>query len=91
MREAILEEVYNARLIQLPPNTGKQQIPLRADKNKWCKFHRNYDHTTKDCTTLKDQIECLVREGLPDKYIAWQHRSRSRDSNIRKRRPRRYS
>ena len=62
--------------------------PPRANRNKWCEFHRNYNHTTKDCTILKDQIEHLIRQGLLDKNIARRRRSLSRDKDTRKKRRR---
>ena len=48
-------------LVQLPPNTRKQQVTPKVNNNKWYEFHRNYNHTMEDCTILRDQIEHLVR------------------------------
>ena len=73
-RETILKEVYNVRIIKLPPNARKQQIHPKVDRSQWCKLHKNYGHITKDCTSLKDQIEQLVRQELFDKYITWRQR-----------------
>ena len=33
------------------------------DKNKYCRFHKDHDHYTKDCQDLKEQIEELIRKG----------------------------
>ena len=69
----------------------KQQVLLGADGSKWCESHRSYSHTKKDCNILRYQIECLVRQGLLDKYIAWRRTSRSRDKETRKRQWRSHS
>ena len=33
------------------------------DKNKYCRFHKDHDHYTKDCRDLKEQMEELIRKG----------------------------
>ena len=32
------------------------------NQNKYCNFHKDVDHKTKDCIQLRDQIELLVRD-----------------------------
>ena len=73
-------------MIKLPHNAGKQQVAPRAYMSKSCELHRNYGYTMEDCTIPRDQIQCLVRQGLLDKHIARRRRSRSRDRDARKRR-----
>ena len=72
-------------LVQLPPNTRKQQVTPKVNNNKWYEFHRNYNHTMEDYTILRDKIEWLVRQELLDKYITRWRKSRSRDRDTRKR------
>lgn len=57
-RENILQEVCNTELLTLP-RPGKS--PANADRNKECKWHQNYGHTTEKCVTLQDKIEDLVQ------------------------------
>ncbi|KAG5016950.1 hypothetical protein JHK85_023086 [Glycine max] len=54
-RTTILEEAFNAEVpIKLP-----QLLPPRSglDRTKYCKYHHNYDHNTKDYWALKEKIE----------------------------------
>ncbi|XP_057447142.1 uncharacterized protein LOC130738971 [Lotus japonicus] len=43
----------------------KEGDPPRAalDKTKWCEYHRSAGHDTRDCFTLKNEIERLIRAG----------------------------
>ncbi|XP_059663461.1 uncharacterized protein LOC132309129 [Cornus florida] len=34
--------------------------PSRRPRDKYCRFHRDHGHITKDCINLKDQIENLI-------------------------------
>ena len=36
--------------------------PDKRSKDKYCRFHRDHDHNTKDCYDLKRQIEELIKE-----------------------------
>ena len=46
---------------------------------KYCRYHRNHGHTTKDCKALQDKIEELVRAGHFPRFIRREdHSSRSR-------------
>ncbi|GMN20970.1 hypothetical protein TIFTF001_040006 [Ficus carica] len=56
---------------------GRQQEdppPLRADRarrnqNKYCNFHKDVGHDTKDCIQLRDQIELLIRDGHLREFV----------------------
>ncbi|XP_027357176.1 uncharacterized protein LOC113866547 [Abrus precatorius] len=41
----------------------RANTPPWADKSKSCRYHRNRGHTTEECTTLKDKIEDLIKDG----------------------------
>ncbi|GMN20723.1 hypothetical protein TIFTF001_043157 [Ficus carica] len=63
--EHVLNQVTGRGLLRDPP-------PLRADcarrnQNKYCNFHKDVGHDTKDCIQFRDQIELLIRDGhLPE-------------------------
>jgi len=48
-RSRILDEALTANLI-LPPR--KITTPPNVDMTKYCRYHRNHGHTTKDCKAL---------------------------------------
>ena len=43
--------------------------PNVCDKRKYCRFHKDYGHYTKDYRDLKEQIEELIRRGKLQKFI----------------------
>ena len=43
--------------------------PHVRDKNKYCRFHKDHGHYTKDFWNLKEQIEELIRKGKLQKYV----------------------
>ena len=43
--------------------------PHVCDKNKYCCFHKDHGHYTKDCRDLKEQIEELIRKEKLQKYM----------------------
>ncbi|XP_047151207.1 uncharacterized protein LOC124823113 [Vigna umbellata] len=49
------------------PNSSRSKG--NADESRTCRFHQNHGHNTKDCSTLKDEIESIVRAGYPHKYV----------------------
>ena len=48
--------------------------PIRADRarrnqNKYCNFHKDVGHDTKDCIQLRDQIELLIWDGHLQEFV----------------------
>ncbi|GKU90472.1 hypothetical protein SLEP1_g4462 [Rubroshorea leprosula] len=43
--------------------------PSRADRSKYCDYHRGYGHNTEDCQSLKDELEFLARNGKWEGYV----------------------
>ncbi|KAL5789732.1 hypothetical protein ACOSQ2_004620 [Xanthoceras sorbifolium] len=43
--------------------------PQKRDKDKYCRFHRDYGHDTSKCFQLKDHIENLIRDGHLKEFI----------------------
>ena len=42
--------------------------PVKLDKSKYCRFHKDVGHDTDECRQLKDEIEFLIRKGRLNKY-----------------------
>ena len=55
--------------------------PLHSSPNvrnkKYCRFHKDHDHYTKDCRDLKEQIEELIRKGKLQRFVKKGELSRS--------------
>ncbi|XP_027932758.1 uncharacterized protein LOC114188366 [Vigna unguiculata] len=65
-RSRLLDEALQADLI---PPPRKTTTPPNVDMTKYCHYHRNPDHTTKECKALQDKIEELVRAGHFRRFI----------------------
>ncbi|GMN24283.1 hypothetical protein TIFTF001_045849 [Ficus carica] len=65
--EHILNHISGKGLLRDPP-------PIRIDcarrnRNKYCNFHKDVGHETKDCIQLWDQIELLVQDGHLGEFV----------------------
>ncbi|GKV04452.1 hypothetical protein SLEP1_g16604 [Rubroshorea leprosula] len=49
-----------------PPQTHDSS---RADRSKYCDYHRVYGHNIEDCQSLKDELEFLARNGKLEGYV----------------------
>lgn len=52
------------------PTPMHTQTLLVRDKIKYCSFHQDYGHTTKNYIQLKQAIEMLIKEGHLKEYIS---------------------
>ena len=57
----ILEKVKNESFFKWP--NKMMGNPEKRNRNLYCQYHRDYGHTTKDCRSLWDHLDQLVREG----------------------------
>ena len=55
--------------------------PNVRDKNKYCRFHKDHGHNTKDCRDLKEQVEELIRKGILQKYMKKNKYNKFRSDN----------
>ena len=55
--------------------------PNVRDKKKYCRFHKDHDHYTKDYRDLKEQIEELIQKGKLQKYVKKGDSNKSKDNN----------
>ncbi|KAL0462583.1 UNVERIFIED_CONTAM: hypothetical protein Slati_0145900 [Sesamum latifolium] len=46
--------------------------PQRPKSDKFCQFHNDYGHTTKECRHLKNEIERLIQNDYLQEYICWE-------------------
>ena len=48
--------------------------PNKCNKNKYCRFHRDYGHDTDECYDLKLQIDNLIRQGKLRHFVGRDHK-----------------
>ena len=48
--------------------------PNKRNRNKYCRFHKDYGHDTDECFDLKQQIENLIRQGKLRNFLGWDHK-----------------
>ncbi|KAL0449250.1 UNVERIFIED_CONTAM: hypothetical protein Slati_1481400 [Sesamum latifolium] len=46
--------------------------PRQPKLDKFCQFHNDYGHTTKECRHLKSEIERLIQNGYLQEYVCWE-------------------
>ena len=57
----VLEKVKNESFFKWP--NKMMGNPEKRNRNLYCQYHRDHDHTTEDCRSLWDHLDQLVREG----------------------------
>ena len=65
-REQILNVISNESFMHRP---NPLWHGLNTDKNKYCSYHKDIEHTIEQCTKLKDEIEYLIEKSHLKKYI----------------------
>ena len=65
--EQILTEIKDKQYLKWP--RPLHSLPSVRDKRKYCRFHKDQGHYTKDCRDFKEQIEELIRKGKLQKYV----------------------
>ncbi|XP_058092611.1 uncharacterized protein LOC131239068 [Magnolia sinica] len=66
-REQVLMEIKSKGFVSWPNKLRSN--PNRRNKDKYCHYHRDHDHSTSDCYHLKEEIERLIREGLLKEHV----------------------
>lgn len=49
----------------------------------WCEYHRECDHTTKDCRELKKALDHLADQGKLDRYIEHSREEKEKEKETR--------
>ena len=49
--------------------------PNKRNRNKYCRFYRDYEHDMDECFNLKQQIENLIRQGKLRNFLGWDHKN----------------
>ncbi|XP_020222074.1 uncharacterized protein LOC109804651 [Cajanus cajan] len=76
-RVKVMEQALASEILVMPKRAN---TPPRADKAKTCRFRRNRGHSTEECSTLKDKLEDLIKQGHLGSFVAPQdHQSRGRN------------
>ena len=65
--DQILTEIRDEPSLKWP--RPLQSSPNMRDKRKYCRFHKDHGHYTKDCRDLKEQIEELIWRGKLQQYV----------------------
>ncbi|GMN21563.1 hypothetical protein TIFTF001_043342 [Ficus carica] len=65
--EHVLNQVTGRGLHRDPPPLRKDRA--QRNQNKYCNFHKDVGHDTKDCIQLRDQIELLIRDGHLREFV----------------------
>ena len=62
-------EIFMEIQDQLPPAWRMYTLPVRRNRNKHCRYHKDHGHNTDECLQLKDEIERLIRRGCLDRFV----------------------
>ena len=81
--DQVLMQIKDEGTLTFPGKLKSDQS--KRSRNKYCRFHRDHGHDTANCYDLKQQIEALIREGRPQKFVSKERT----DTNLREQAPRR--
>ncbi|XP_030930684.1 uncharacterized protein LOC115956448 [Quercus lobata] len=73
--QQVLEKIKNELFFKWPNKMAGE--PRKRKPNLYCHYHQDHGHTTKNCRTLWDHLEQLVRKGKLKQLL---HHSNSRAS-----------
>ena len=66
--DQVLMQFKDERALAFPCKL--KEDPSKRFKDKYCRFHHDYDHDTSDCYDLKQQIEVLIRQGKLQRFVS---------------------
>ncbi|KAL0444126.1 UNVERIFIED_CONTAM: hypothetical protein Slati_2135300 [Sesamum latifolium] len=78
-RAEILTIAERQGIIQWP--LQMRENPKKMKSDRYCLFHKDRGHSTKECLHLKDEIEKLIRRGYLKEYV--ERNNRPREGNSR--------
>ncbi|KAL2235165.1 UNVERIFIED_CONTAM: Retrovirus-related Pol polyprotein from transposon opus [Sesamum indicum] len=78
MRAKALLMVERKDVLRWPKPT--RVTPAKKYSSKYCRFHREWGHDTKECYQLKDEIEWVVHQGYFKNQISKNYQDRGRHS-----------
>ena len=55
----------------------------KRNRNKYCRFHRDYGHDTDECFDLKQQIENLIKQGKLRSFLGRDHRDEKQKGKMK--------
>ncbi|XP_043714581.1 uncharacterized protein LOC122662942 [Telopea speciosissima] len=87
-RAHILNEIKDQVTLRWPAKMVKPAH--ERNKNKYCRFHQDHGHDTKECRQLKDEIEAFIQRGRLGRFVKKEGNDRRPDYRARepKERPR---
>ncbi|KAL5557693.1 hypothetical protein UlMin_033904 [Ulmus minor] len=63
----VFRESEHQGIFNYPPSV---RTPAnKIDNSKYCRYHRDMGHTTKECRALKDEVERLIQRGQLREYV----------------------
>ncbi|CAO2830783.1 unnamed protein product [Amaranthus hypochondriacus] len=83
IRARIFELHQNSKLWERPTPTRKSGNNL----TQFCDFHGALGHSTKNCRTLKNNLEDLIQRGYFKNFIKWDNEQKNKTGAERKRHP----
>lgn len=63
----IIEKIKNEPYFRCPNKMGVD--PMKRNQSLYCEYHQDRRHTTKDCRTLRNYLEQLVKVGKLNQFL----------------------